>query len=299
MTKTLFLYLFILSLQLNAQLECSFIFYNCENAFDTLETSIENPDLSFTPKGNKKWNSWKYWRKISNLSRVINHSIQEETIAIGLAEIETRAVLADILSVSGLKDQGFEIIQFNSPDKRGIDVALLVNTLKCTILSTEVIREEAFKTRDVLQVRIEYAGVEIELLVAHFPSKRGGELKSEGRRIQISNNILNRTVQENQVSIIMGDFNANPFSPCMQLLQKNGYRWLKPTQGKGTHTFQGHWDFLDCWYIRGRDFNYKSEILTMPFLFDQHQNPRRTFLGPHYIGGYSDHLPIRLSLTID
>ena len=292
-----FFLIVILDLVAFSQEHCSFLFYNCENAFDTSVCSNQNPDLSFTPNGKKEFNSWKYWKKISNLSRVIRNSIDKETIAIGLAEVECRDVLEDLINVSGLQQEGFEIVHFDSPDKRGIDVALLINTLKCTILSTNIIREDQFSTRDVLQSTIEYSGIKIELIVAHFPSKRGGELQSEERRIQISQNIIQREIPSRDVSILMGDFNANPWSPCMKVLQATGFKWVKPQHARGTHTFQGHWDYLDCWYVSESKFQLKSKVLQFSFLFDQHQNPKRTYLGPHYLGGYSDHLPILLHLS--
>ena len=165
---------------------CRVVFYNVENLFDTRKDSLI-ADGGFTPRGKMYWTKERYYRKILNVSRVLLASERLPTI-IGLAEVENRQVLLDLIRKTGLVDGNYGIVHEDSPDARGIDVALLYNTtvfreLRSQFFPVELGRGET--TRDILYCKGVLREVDtLHFFVCHFPSMRGGEAKSEWKRVK-------------------------------------------------------------------------------------------------------------------
>ena len=259
--KTCFyLFLFFVTAKSNAQIKAFSIhtvaFYNFENLFDTINDPITN-DEEWTPTGDQHWNSKKYRQKLENLARVLSEIGTSENsnspTFIGGVEIENRNVLEDLVKQPKLIDKDYGIVHFDSPDKRGIDVALLYQkkqfqptsfiniplyvyresqpikvekTESSENLETEDVIEISSKnyrvyTRDQLLVTGFLNGEEIHIIVNHWPSRAGGEKKSSPFRE--SAGALNRKIIDslqrinpNAKIITMGDLNDSPFNKSVK-----------------------------------------------------------------------------------
>jgi hypothetical protein len=160
-------------------------FYNLENLFDTLidpdTTKILQED--FTPKGKKNWTSAKYHDKLGKMARVIAELgvevIPDGVSILGVAEIENKSVLEDLVATDLLKSRNYQIVHYDSPDKRGIDVALLYNPTYFEVISSKSFTEPdtSFFTRDQLLVSGKLNGELIHIIVAHWPSQGGRKKK--------------------------------------------------------------------------------------------------------------------------
>jgi predicted extracellular nuclease len=249
-------------------------FYNVENLFDT----IDNPnkiDNEFLPNGKKEWNSIRYWDKVDKLAQVLSSlSDQKLPDIIGLCEIENQAVVEDLAKSPALKKAKYTIVHYESPDARGIDVALLVAKKKQKVLYTRPIlvhlpQDKRFKTRDILYVKVynKQAKDTVHIFVNHWPSRRGGMKKSAHKRKAaalalktVTDSLQNQNPKVN--IIIMGDFNDETDNESiMQVLNalppienpKNN----KPTltnlafeldsKGKGSYyySYKKQWNMLD------------------------------------------------------
>jgi hypothetical protein len=227
-------------------------FYNFENLFDT----INDPntfDEDWTPKGSQHWTSEKYDKKLDNLSRVLSEigtgENSESPTFIGGCEIENRGVLEDLIRRPKLIDKNYGIIHFDSPDKRGIDVALLYKKnhfqpIAYTNIPLYVFEKENKsviepdeKTDDVLEVSSKnkriytrdqllvsgfLEGEEIHLLVNHWPSRSGGEKKSSRLREaagKLNRKIIDSLQQINPYAkiITMGDLNDGPYNNSVKV----------------------------------------------------------------------------------
>jgi len=162
-------------------------FYNVENLFDTLDTPNVR-DTEFSPGGSKLWNTDKYYKKLNNLAKVISKigtKKNKEGISIlGVSEVENRSVLEDLVENPLLKDRKYRIVHFDSPDRRGIDVALLYQSNRFKVTDAEPLEIKIFDgttqifTREALYVKGLLDGDEIHVFVNHWPSRRGGESRT-------------------------------------------------------------------------------------------------------------------------
>jgi predicted extracellular nuclease len=313
------------------------MFYNTENLFDT-EDDPNTSDNDFTPTGIYHWTRQKYNQKLLNIYKVIaGVGGWQPPEIIGMAEVENRLVLQDLLTTTPLSKFSYRISHFDSPDARGIDVALLYRSDKLTLLHQEpifinFIDEPQRKTRNILLVKLLYKTTDtLYVFVNHWPSRRGGEIESENLRIQVAN-ILHKRIDQvlksnSQAKIIaIGDFNDEPFNESIEnylkakpvgssvisnQLYNLSYNLLKnsPT---GTHYFKGQWGILDQVIISGSILNSKQGLFTKPngvhifspdFILQPDKTnmgvkPLPTYSGRKYIGGYSDHLPVYLDLYL-
>ncbi|NDW19689.1 endonuclease/exonuclease/phosphatase family protein [Dysgonomonas sp. 216] len=312
----------------------SVAFYNVENLYDTKrDKSIEDAD--FTPQGAKKWTNDKYEKKIENISEVLaklgNNTKRLQPCIIGLAEVENRAVLEDLIHSKNLKKNNYKIIHRDSPDKRGIDVALLYNPsiFKPSGYSTYKFASADspwYKSRDFLLVSGSIANEKVHIIVNHWPSRRG-ESSSELREYAASvcKHIHDSIYKKEPTSkiIIMGDLNDNPDDNSCRLMlkarksvsavKKGGLyntMWSLYKKGEGSYRYQRKWNMYDQIIISESLLNKKSalkyvgaEVFNPDFLF-QHKGafrgyPFRSFSGNTFINGYSDHLPIIIFLSHD
>ncbi|WP_152286188.1 endonuclease/exonuclease/phosphatase family protein [Flavicella marina] len=311
-------------------------FYNLENLFDTINEPNTNDEASpiFEIKNNR---SSVYWQKINNLSRVISEIGTEKTQAppsiIGVAEIENRAVLEDLIASEKLADFPYEIVHHNSPDKRGIDVALLYNKQKFIPIhhSTYELKlwsENGYRiyTRDQLLVSGYLENELIHVVVNHWPSRRGGEKKSNSLREKAA--FLNKKIcdsllqsDSNSKIILMGDLNDNPTNSSLKKVlqaEKNMKKVTDTTffnpyeilykKGLGTLGYRDNIHLFDQILLNGNFLSKKKETLSFykayiynpQYLTQQsgkYKNyPFRSFSNGAFTNGYSDHYPVYIYL---
>ncbi len=303
------------------------MFYNVENLFDTIDDPKKN-DNEFTPTGEKRWNNWKLRRKIINLYKVITAAGNPEPPAlIGLCEIENKEVLNALLYDTPLFQKGYRIIHHESPDRRGIDVAIFYQTSKVKILKEKAIEVKkenntSFKTRDILYAKVIIHNLDtINLYINHWPSRYGGVMQSQHKRILASRTLKNHIdsiyqQEPTNIFIITGDFNDTPDNESIQILTQSSHLDFCSFQNhdiriKGTHKFRNHWNTFDQFIISRNLKNYfdrpseiKANIMTPEFLIIEDKRyggikPNRTYNGYQYQGGFSDHFPIILDLPIN
>jgi predicted extracellular nuclease len=311
-------------------------FYNVENLFDTLDT----PDVfdeEFTPGGAKLYGTEIYLDKLSKLSSVISQIGLELTpdgvALLGVAEVENRAVLEDLAAQEALKARNYQIVHYDSPDRRGIDVGLLYNPKYFQVLNSRVIPmasylegEEPRFTRDILLVSGLFDGEPLHVLVNHWPSRRGGESASSPLRemaaLQCKKIVDSLCTAEGAPKIlIMGDFNDDPTNTSLKDVLRaskkikdvrpcglfNPY-WEIHAKGSGTLAYRDTWNLFDQVIAshalidkgKGGYQFYQAKIFSRPFMVQRSGHfkgyPLRTFSGDAYLGGYSDHFPVYVFL---
>ncbi|MBS9767407.1 MAG: hypothetical protein KGV44_07695 [Flavobacteriaceae bacterium] len=308
------------------------LFYNVENLFDAKNDSLKLDD-DFTPEGKIHWTFAKYKKKINRIAQVVMAVGEWEVPEIvGLCEVENRFVLEGLTKFSPLKKFKYEIVHYESPDERGIDVALLYQKQKFEVLHSQPIRIDLHedKTRDILYVKGVTATTDtLHIFVNHFPSKYGGVLQTLPKRKKVAEILRTKTdslLQKNPLAkiIIMGDFNDEPTS--VALAQSLGAKtiWQNTDrtalynlsaeweqQQKGTHKYHGIWSVLDQIIVSNGMFKGQGYLFTSPenthifkakFLLEDDKNggvkPFRTLNGMKYNDGFSDHLPIYLDLWL-
>ena len=321
---------------LSSRSEYRVMFYNVENLFDT-EDDPETRDEEFLPDGGRYWTKYRYNQKLNNIYKVIvgvgGWDLQQ---IVGLSEIENRKVLEDLINYTPLYKSDYEIIHYDSPDRRGIDVAMFYRKDYFTPILKKPIKVDWPKsisggpTRDILYV----AGVTntndtLHLFVNHWPSRWGGQMETEDKRMHVANIVRKQTdsifrVNPNANIIIMGDLNDYPTdrSVLEKLKAKIEFDDIKPkslynlsyylqnVKNLGTHKYDGQWGVLDQMIVSGGMLDTTSTIFTSledahiydaDFLLepdDKYPGKRvnRTYIGFKYHGGYSDHLPVYLDL---
>lgn len=302
-------------------------FYNLENLFDT--TNDPNTlDDDFTPKGKKNWNNYRYKNKIRKLGNVIaqlgtQRSFHTPAI-VGVVEVENQAVLNDLVASNNLKNFNYGIVHYDSPDERGIDVALLYKKELFEVLHSETFplylegnNGDRDYTRDVLLVKGNLNNEEIHILVNHWPSRRSGEDLSEVKRIKAAELVVSIVEKinseiENAKIIIMGDFNDNPsnISVKKHLVNDTFYNPMERliNTGNGTLNHKKTWHLFDQIIFSKNFFNLEEKKHSFKYaeVFDKHflkewkgkykGNPFRTYIGKWYQGGFSDHFPVYVYL---
>ena len=298
--------------------------YNVENLFDTIADGSSN-DEEFLPSATKNYNSSKYWHKIGNLAKVIRAvGGWDAPEIVGLVEIENRGVLLDLISHASLKQANFKIAHYDSPDPRGIDVALLFDSTIASVLHVQriEINEQNLRTRDILYVKLLVASDDtLHAFVNHWSSRRGGKEASSYKR-EIAASILKRvtdSIQKNNFNakiLVMGDFNDSPVDPSIQLLvTKNEFALTNLTgnfsQTEGTYKYRGVWDVIDQILVSSALLNQnvglkipdnRAYIFKKDFLLVADEKygdyyPKRCWRGDFYIGGFSDHLPVFVDVS--
>jgi len=310
-------------------------FYNVENLFDIYNDELKN-DEDFLPEGKYNWNQEKYDHKLENLSKVLldmGTDVSPDGCAIiGLSEIENRQVIEDLVATEKLKSRGYKIIHFDSPDKRGIDVGLIYQEKYFKVTNSasyEVVfsNGSGYPTRDQLVVSGVLNGEEVTILVAHWPSRRGGSSASEPRRVdaaKVGRHIVDSlyAINPNAKILYMGDLNDDPVDKSVKdvmcakgkiskVKEKMFFNpmWAPYKQGNGTLAYNDAWNLFDQIivskaFLNDKDYStlsyYKMKVYRKPFLF-QHGGrydgyPFRTRAGGKYLGGYSDHLPVYITL---
>ena len=324
---------FILAASLLAQQETLHKFrvicYNVENYFDCVDDSLTN-DSEYLPGGIRGWNQTKYRQKQANIAKVISAIGGWETPAIvGLCEVESQKSLLDLTRHSPLSSFDYKFIHHESPDARGVDVALLYHPYQFFPLSNEAIRinfpNDSRTTRDILYVSgTTLSDDTLHIFVNHFPSRLGGELESEERRIFVASVLRAKVdslllVHSDPNVLIMGDFNdypnnksmletlkAHPVKESISTKKLYNLTYELHKQGKGTYKHDGEWGMLDQFIVSGNLLNPANKFFTLQqdvYVFDadfllendeKHLGKQtfRTYIGMKYNAGFSDHLPI-------
>ena len=251
-------------------------FYNLENLFDTYDDPVKN-DNEFLPEGKNKWTQAKYEKKLHNLATVIramaDNNRRWHTI-LGISEIENRLVIEDLVSQPEIAAANYGIVHYDSPDRRGVDVALLYKPDQFTCLDSESIPFDFnsdidfsdtdtsyFKTRDILMVHGLMAGEHFAFYVAHLPSRvggKGGNLRSRGAEIIYSHSRMMEEKYPGIKIVVMGDMNDNPTDESMAKYLRGQEKLsdVTPTEffspytamlkaGYGSLCYQGVWSIYD------------------------------------------------------
>lgn len=298
-------------------------FYNLENLFDIYDDKYTN-DNDFLPISKKKWTPKRYDNKLRKLSYAISNIGRRETgkhpALIGIAEVENASAIEALIQYKHLETYNYGYIHYNSPDERGIDVALIFDRDVFDVSNSETYTITLFDddgsqdyTRDILLVSGFLDGLPVHVLVNHWSSRREGEKETEPKRM-ISSQRLNEVIsdlrqeQPEAKLIIMGDFNDDPSSASIKWLvdSQNLYNPMETLRSysRGTTYHSRQWNLFDQIIISTNFFEntpnslefYSANIFDEDFLKQFSGKfkgtPFRTYVGSKYHGGYSDHFPV-------
>ena len=279
--------------------------YNVENLFDTQHDTLKN-DSSFLPDGMHHWTYRRYQTKIDRIAQVlVNIGGWESVPLVGLCEVENARCLRHLCYK--LRRFHYKYVHYDSPDERGVDVALLYDSTRISILNSQAIplMLENDRTRDILYVSALYELRDtVHVMLCHLPSQLGGASSSDWKR-QHAKSLLQSHIdsilllQPSANIVLMGDMNTlpqddlNAMTNLMLPIQKSGL---------GTHKYQGIWMCLDQFYVSPSLVSRaQTTIFSPPWLMEEDLpylglKPRRTYVGYRYNDGYSDHLPIVLTI---
>jgi len=309
-------------------------FYNLENIFDTINNENVN-DEEFTPEGANKWTGERYKMKLSNMANAISKIgvsfLNSGPTLLGISEVENYGVINDLINTPPLSAEKYGIVHYDSPDRRGVDVGFIYQKDRFKVLGSKAFplktADTSFLTRDQLLVRGLLDGEEIYILINHWPSRSGGEVRSAPKRIaasQLSRAIYDSIYAENNnvKFIIMGDLNDDPTdeslkkhlkAKCKSKDVKNGDLFSPMCklfqEGVGSLSYNDVWNLFDQVIISStlndKDYSsykfYKAYVFNEPFLTQQigkfKGSPFRTFSFGTFINGYSDHYPTYILLA--
>jgi hypothetical protein len=311
-------------------------FYNFENLFDTLD-SYDTNDTEFTPQGSNRYTYERYESKLTNLSRVVSElgteHCEDGLALLGVAEIENRSVLEDFVHQKPIRTRNYQIVHYDSPDRRGIDVALLYNPKYFRLEGSRsypvhfISEGDTSFTRDILHVVGFLNGERTHVLVNHWPSRSGGEARTIYRRAAAAD--VCRIVYDSLRSedplvkvLLMGDLNDDPVSPSVKdhlravgkLANVEPYEMYNPMlqpfrKGLGSTAWRDSWSLFDqiilsYGYTKCEEAGYcfyKSKIYNPKYLRQvggQYAGyPFRTYANGQFAGGYSDHFPVFVYLV--
>lgn len=315
-------------------------FYNLENLFDTIDTEGVL-DEEFTPQGIDRWTGDKYRHKIENMAQAISRIGEDEgwkggPAVLGVSEIENREVLEDLVAHPLLKESGYQIVHYDSPDRRGVDVALLyrsrffrVTSSTSTPLLIYNDEGERIYTRNQLVVSGIFDGEPMHFIVNHWPSRSGGELASRPRRnaaADLSRHLVDslRTIDAGAKVFVMGDLNDDPVNESMRTHLKAGadpkklkkdelFNTMFPLYKKGIGSlyYRDGTNLFDQIVITpsllGKDYStykfHKAQVFNSSFLVQKDGQykgyPLRSYVGTVFQGGYSDHFPVYVVIVKD
>ena len=307
------LFLFAAASVVRAQ-ETHILFWNLENFFDYHNDSLSTADAEFSSFGERRWTKKRFLTKCHTIAKAlfwIGEQQGDMPDVLAFAEVENRYVLWKLLDETPLRKLDYKIVHYNSPDPRGIDVALLYRSERWDLLSSKpcpvvMPGSDRASTRDILQVTLirKTAPDTLSILVNHHPSKYGGATASQIRRqaaVDRLRAVADSLQQRGERHIVaLGDFNDTPdnllyatLPPFLHPLTDSLHR-----AGRGTIRFNGVWELIDLAFVsESLRKHARMDILPVPFLLVRDgshpgDKPLRTYEGPRYTAGVSDHLPI-------
>lgn len=291
------------------------MFWNLENFFDYRDGGGGDADREFSSGGERHWTGKRFYAKCDAVSKAILWTAAEYgrlPDAIAVAEVENRFVLERLVHSTLLDKLPYGIIHYDSPDHRGIDVALLyrkdvlehVRSAPCRVFPAG---SGYGSTRDILIAEFRCGDGRLAILVNHHPSKYGGERVSAPKRrlaVERLKAAADSLVAAGYTEIVAtGDFNDTPDNPAFGILSPPLVNKALPLhcRGEGTIRHQGRWEMIDMFFVTPRMDEYcEMETVRIPFLMTRDamagEKPLRTYSGPRYCGGASDHLPIVLKV---
>ncbi len=309
--------------------EYTVVSYNVENLFDTVDDP-KIPDEEFLPESEKQWTPERYQKKLNDLAEVISEINPKELPEIvGLVEVENQTVLEDLVHTAKLNNQ-YAIIHEESPDYRGIDVALIYRRDAFKEITHETLPvvfpdDPNFKTRDILHVTGKIGNKTVHIFENHWPSRIGGDEKTEPKRVLAATVLKNKVDQilaaePNARIIIMGDMNDEPANKSLE--ETLGAK--SPGSGAelvnlmmpddklnlGTYFYKGDWNMLDNLVVsKGLLHDKKIRIEdNKGFIFrndwmiytsrNGDKSPNRTYVGNKYVAGVSDHFPVYFKMIV-
>lgn len=305
-------------------------FWNVENLYDTINDRWKN-DEEFTPAGTNAWTARRYQVKLDHLADVISRMatdiLPDGLSILGLCEVENKSVVEDLVNSEKLRQRNYKVVHLEGPDARGVDPSFIYNPVYLKVTKTiafnvKLATDSSHKTRHILGVSGFFMGEPVLILVNHWPSRRGGELASRPNRQaaakvvrRISDSVMN--VSPKTKIIVMGDFNDDPTSESVKKVigtvadskQSPGNLFYNPMEnlhqmGIGTLAWQDSWNLFDQvllsaeWVTGNYEYwqFYGARVFNKDFLkcdFGKYKGyPLRTYSGPNYTGGYSDHFPV-------
>ncbi len=306
--------------------EITFMFYNVENLFDIKDDPF-TADEEFTPEGDKRWTRDRYYGKIDRIGRVITAVGGWSMPAIvGLCEIENASVLYDLAGHRLLKKYDYHVIHKESPDQRGIDVALMYRPDVFSPIASSWVRidfemDSSMRTRDILYSKGSVFGKDtLHVLINHWPSRWGGVQASQPKRIEVARHLKTLTdsllLADPAVNIIIaGDFNDTPADSSISVIlgavppeEDNASALINLSVNfSGTLKYRSDWEVYDQIIVSASALELEhsglvirdADVFSEGFLLDDDEKylgrkPFRTYSGPQYLGGFSDHLPVFL-----
>ena len=289
--------------------------WNVENLFDTVHDEGRH-DEEFLPEGPRRWTRHRYWQKMTDVARVIAGVAGDGggmVDLVGLCEVENDSVMTTLVHRSVLRRLGYEYVMTASEDVRGIDVALLYQPPRFRLLEHRGVRvasrEHGLRaTRDLLYAKglaFTTAGLDtLHVIVAHLPSRAGGAQGDRNRALAAARlwalvDSIAAVVPSPHI-VVMGDFNAGADD---KVFRASPLRLTDDSAKRGTYCYRGFWQWLDHVLVTKNIYTpLPARVVRMPWLMEEdasgNEIPRRTFRGPTYHGGVSDHLPIVLEVVL-
>lgn len=316
----------MVALPIGAQRRFSMLTYNCENAFDTIDSPHHN-DEEFLPDGSYHWTRYRYSRKLKHIAQVVLAANTDNPVDIVcLQVVEGDSVCHNLIHNTMLSRVGYKYLCSNKSDRRGVGVAFLYYPMTFQLLSHDAVflknnveeSADAVSAREILHV----AGLvnncdTIDVYCVHLPSQLGGNA-GYLNRVRLLNKLSQHidsvvSIRVNPNIIIAGDFNTTPSSSEMKKLltqTRHPLRNMMSHRKGGSYKYQGAWSWLDQIIVSQSMLSNKNNLyvkessigeLKLSALMEADetwggQKPYRTFRGPSYAGGYSDHLPVVMNL---
>lgn len=318
-----------MSSQKSKTTEHTIAFYNLENLFD-IYNDVTKHNIDFLPGSEKRWTKKRYERKLYKLGQVISkigfENTQRPPAIVGLAEIENKNVINDLIQSKDLEPYDYGIVHYDSQDERGIDVAMIYDKTVFTVESSKTysvyledhIGEQDY-TRDILLVSGMFHSERLHFIINHWPSRREGLIESDPKRLKAAEKAVEiiNNIKENYLNpkiLVMGDFNDNPSNESVKFLSEKAELYnpmetlLSYSRGSVSHNFK--WNLFDQ-ILFSTNF-FETEINKLKFdeanIYDEKfltqydgkfkGQPFRTYVGKKYKGGYSDHFPVYVYLNI-
>lgn len=302
----------------------TFVQLNCENLFDFKHDSLKH-DTEYLPDGSRHWTPRRYWHKLDNIARGIlacgvdEHDWQLPDM-VALCEVENDSVMRDLTKRSLLRRAGYEYVMTNSPDVRGIDVALMYSPFSFSLINHFPVRVEPLNgmrpTRDILYVSGRLVTNDtLHVFVVHSPSRYGGERVTRPHRLLVAERLcvavdsLRRIAREPNI-IIAGDFNDEHTDSALMMLYDKKFTDVsvgaEGTNGaRGTYKYRGRWSSIDHILISNSVKKWFKNCIVCDekFLLEDDKRyggmkPKRCYTGYKYANGYSDHLPLKARFVL-
>lgn len=323
------------------------VFWNLENFFDYFDDGGSSSDADFSSPGSRRWTKARFTEKSNMVGKALLWIGENRCgggkapAVVGVAEVENAFVLNRLVNSPVLRKMNYWYVHYNSPDRRGIDVALLYKRDMVKLLSSRPVHiygddGALMRTRDILYAYIEFrpesgaSGIHecseesaeecseekavrpsrIHILVNHHPSKFSGEKASmRGRELVMTalRDVCDSIMRvSDDLIVAMGDFNDTPDGAQFNLLEGRLTNLAEPLfkRGEGSIRFDGRWELIDHFLV-GNDEGlrpFEMSVVQVPFLMTEDRThtgfkPMRTYVGPRYAGGVSDHCPILLEIS--